>query len=56
MPQVWRENARHIFRDVSAHTALLFGQAAPVDDATAHGFRSRDAANSGHDITSETGA
>jgi ribosomal protein L34 len=27
-----------------------------VDDATAHGFRSRDAANSGHDITSETGA
>jgi len=23
--QVWRENARHIFRDVPAHATLLFG-------------------------------
>jgi hypothetical protein len=37
-PQIRGENARHAFRDVPAYATLLFGQAAPVDHASARGF------------------
>ena len=35
-PQIWRENARHHFRDVPAYTAFLLGQTAPVNHAASY--------------------
>jgi hypothetical protein len=37
-PQIRGEKARNAFRDVPAYATLLFGQAAPVDHASACGF------------------
>jgi hypothetical protein len=36
-PQIWRENARHHFRDVPAYTTFLLGQTAPVNHAAPPG-------------------
>src|SRR4029079_10081267 len=44
-PQIRRENAWHHFRDVPVSTALLLGQAAPVNNAASHGSGSCNLTN-----------